>query len=162
METKIGFGYDLHRLVEGRRLILGGIDISYSKGLLGHSDADVLLHAITDALLGAAGLGDIGELFPDTDDRYKNADSAKLLTEAFLKIRNKKFSIAHIDTVILCQEPKLTPYKKQIQSMIASILGISPDSVSVKAKTNEGLGDVGAGAAIVAYAVVLLVRDTIQ
>lgn len=162
MDSKIGFGYDLHRLVEGRRLILGGVDIPYLKGLLGHSDADVLLHAITDALLGAAGLGDIGELFPDTDNRYKNADSAKLLGEAFLKIRSKKYSIANIDTVILCQEPKLTPFKKQIQAMIASILGISSDIVSVKAKTNEGLGDIGEGKAIAAYAVVLIVRDTIK
>jgi len=159
METKIGFGYDVHRLVEGRRLILGGIDIPFSKGLLGHSDADVLLHAITDALLGAAGLGDIGELFPDTDSRYKNADSAQLLTEAFLKVRKNNFSIGNIDAVIVCQEPKLTPFKKQIQCMIASILGISPDYVSVKAKTNEGLGDIGEGKAIAAYAVTLICKE---
>ncbi len=154
MSYRIGIGYDIHRLVEGRVLFLGGLEIPYIKGLLGHSDGDVLLHAICDALLGALALGDIGDHFPDTDAKYQGIKSEILLKETAGLVKEKGFSIINIDVVIIAQEPKLIPFKKQIKNIIALILGLEPDAVSIKAKTNEGLGSIGNGEAIACYAVV--------
>ena len=158
MPQRIGFGYDIHRLVDDRKLFIGGIEIPYVKGLLGHSDADVLLHAICDALLGAIGETDIGELFPDTDPKYENISSAELLKEVAGLVRNKDYSISNIDTVIIAEQPKLSPFKKLMQVKIASLLGISLDCVNIKAKTNEGLGEIGQAEAIASYAAVILSR----
>lgn len=155
---RIGIGYDIHRLVKGRKLILGGIEIPHSKGLFGHSDADALLHAICDALLGAAALGDIGEHFPDNDPRYKNISSLKLLKEVQGLIKKKRYQINNIDSIIIAQEPKLSKYKKRLQVSIAQALGIKKDSVSIKAKTNEGLGDIGKKKAIAVYAACLITQ----
>lgn len=156
MEYKIGIGYDIHRLTEGRRLFLGGVEIPYIKGLFGHSDADVLLHAVCDALLGAMGEEDIGEHFPDTDPKYLNINSSQLLKMVSRLVREKSFQVANIDTVVIAEEPKLTPFKKQIQERIADMLGIDKNCVGIKAKTNEGLGAVGSKEAIAVYATVLL------
>lgn len=156
MPYRTGIGYDIHRLVEERGLFIGGVEIPYIKGLLGHSDADVLLHAICDALLGACGESDIGELFPDTDARYQGISSRQLLKIVEGLIRERGFEIVNIDSVVIAQEPKLSPFKKNIKKSIAGILGIDEGCVNVKAKTNEGLGDIGAGEAIVSYATVLL------
>jgi len=157
---RIGFGYDLHRLVKNRKLILGGIEVPFGKGLLGHSDADVLLHAITDALLGAAGLGDIGEHFPDTDKKYKDISSAVLLQKASALINKEGFTIGNIDAVIVLEKPKLSAYKEKMRERIAQILNIPKANVNVKAKTNEGQDSIGKGKAIAAYAVAALVpRD---
>lgn len=153
---RIGIGYDIHRLVKGRDLILGGVKIPYEKGLEGHSDADVVLHAISDALLGAASKGDIGELFPDTDPKYKDVKSAELLEKVYALIKDKGYVINNIDTIIIAEEPKFTPFKKQIQQNIARLLNIPADRVGVKAKTNEGLGGIGKKGAIASYAAVLL------
>lgn len=153
---KIGLGYDIHKLVEGRKLILGGVDIPYVKGLDGHSDADVLVHAIMDALLGAAKLGDIGKLFPDTDVAYKDANSLELLSEVCLQVRNAGFEIVDIDSVIVCQEPKLSKYRQDMITNICSACNISSDCVGVKATTTEGLGFEGRSEGISAQAVVLL------
>ena len=152
----VGIGYDIHRLVEGRRLVVGGIEIEHSKGLLGHSDADVVLHAVTDALLGAAGLPDIGELFPDDDPAYKNADSRVLLREAMAKVRAMGFVAHNIDLVVHAEQPKLSPHKKRMAESIASLVGLAADRVSVKAKTNEGLGPIGHAEAIACTAVALV------
>ena len=154
MNYRVGIGYDIHRLIEGRPLILGGIEIPYIKGLLGHSDADVLLHSIGDALLGAIAFGDIGDLFPDTDPQYAGISSIKLLDKIAVLVREKGFKINQIDAVIIAEEPKLVPFKKQIKEKIADILNIGCDDVSIKAKTNEGLGELGNKEAIAAYAVV--------
>jgi len=159
---RIGFGYDLHKLVKNRKLILGGIEVPFYKGLLGHSDADVLLHAITDALLGAAGLGDIGEHFPDTDKKYKDISSAVLLAKAAGLVRKKGFTIGNIDTVILLERPKLSTYKEKMREKIAQILNIPKANVNVKAKTNEGQDSIGEGRAIVAYAAALLSERTVK
>ena len=156
MNVRIGEGWDIHALVEGRKLILGGIEIPHAKGLLGHSDADALLHAITDALLGAAALGDIGTLFPDTDARFKGADSAVLLAEAALRVRAKGFEIGNVDCTIVAQAPKLAPYKAAMCARIAEVLGVAADQVNVKAKTAEKMGPVGEGLAMEARAVALL------
>ncbi|MBU1727155.1 MAG: 2-C-methyl-D-erythritol 2,4-cyclodiphosphate synthase [Candidatus Omnitrophica bacterium] len=156
MTYKIGIGYDIHRLVEERKLLLGGVEIPCIKGLFGHSDADVLLHAITDALLGAAGLGDIGEQFPDTDPQYHGASSASLLKTVLGLVREKGFLIVNVDTVIIAEKPVLSPFKKHIQESVAQTLDIKSDCVSIKAKTNEGLGELGENKAIATYAVVLL------
>lgn len=156
---RIGSGYDLHRLVEGRKLILGGVDIPFDKGLHGHSDADVLLHAITDALLGAIALGNIGQLFPDTDPVHKDADSGRLLDEAAKRVADEGWSIVNIDATIVAQAPKLNPHVHAMQAAIADVLGIDERAVSVKPKTNEGVGPEGRGEAISAYATVL-VRHT--
>lgn len=153
---RIGHGYDVHRLVEGRRLILGGVDIPYQKGLLGHSDADVLAHAISDALLGAAALGDIGKLFPDKDPQYAGADSLKLLQEVVRRVREKGYEISNIDATILAQAPKLMPHILQMRTNLAAACGLDPDQVSVKATTEEKLGFTGAGEGIAAHAVCLL------
>ena len=157
-QIRVGEGWDVHALVEGRRLVLGGVEVPYEKGLLGHSDADVLLHAITDALLGAAGLGDIGTLFPDTDAKFKGADSAVLLAEAQRQVTALGWSLGNVDCTVVAQAPKLAPYKAAIRQRIAEVLGIAPDAVNVKAKTAEKMGPVGEGRSMEARAVVLLQR----
>jgi 2-C-methyl-D-erythritol 2,4-cyclodiphosphate synthase len=158
MSYRIGVGYDIHRLVEGRKLFIGGVEIPYIKGLLGHSDGDVLLHAICDALLGAAAQNDIGEHFPDTDPRYQNISSLELLKSVADLIRDKGFFISNIDTVVVAQEPILAPFKKRIKEKIAGALKIQEDCVNIKAKTNEGLGELGRKEAIASYAVAVLMK----
>lgn len=153
---RIGHGYDVHRLTENRKLILGGVEIPYEKGLLGHSDADVLAHAIADALLGAAALGDIGKLFPDSDPAYKGADSLKLLAAVADKVRADGYAIGNIDATVLAQAPKLRPYIDEMRQRLADACGISLDRVSVKATTEEGLGFTGSGEGMAAHAVCLL------
>ena len=153
---RIGHGYDVHRLVEGRDLILGGVKIDYEKGLLGHSDADVLLHAVSDALLGAAGLGDIGRHFPDTDPQYKGADSLMLLREVYRKISEKGFRVGNIDVTMIAQKPKLKDFIPQMQENIAAAVGVAPDRVNVKATTEEKLGFTGTGEGMSCHAVCLL------
>ena len=153
---RIGHGYDVHRLVEGRKLILGGVDIPWEKGLLGHSDADVLVHAVMDALTGAARLGDIGKLFPDTDPAYAGISSLKLLAEVGRLLGEKGFAVVNIDATLLAQAPKVGPYKQQMAENIAAALGISPEQVNVKSTTEEGLGFTGDGSGMAAHAVVLL------
>jgi 2-C-methyl-D-erythritol 2,4-cyclodiphosphate synthase len=159
MQIRVGEGWDIHALVEGRKLMLGGVEIPHSKGLLGHSDADALLHAITDALLGAAAMGDIGTLFPDTDAQFKGADSALLLAEAARRVRNKGYSISNVDCTVVAQAPKLAPHKPAMAARIAQVLSIAVDQVNVKAKTAEKMGPVGEGLAMEARAVVLLTRE---
>lgn len=153
---RIGHGYDVHRLVEGRDLILGGVKIGYEKGLLGHSDADVLLHAVSDALLGAAGLGDIGRHFPDTDPKYKGADSLELLRQVYRKISEKGYRVGNIDVTMIAQKPKLKDYIPQMQANIAAAVGTAPDRVNVKATTEEKLGFTGTGEGMSCHAVCLL------
>lgn len=153
---RIGHGYDVHRLVEGRDLILGGVKIPYEKGLLGHSDADVLLHAVSDALLGAAGLGDIGRHFPDTDPKYKGADSLELLRQVYRKISEKGYKVGNIDVTMIAQRPKLKDYIPQMQANIAAAVGTTPDRVNVKATTEEKLGFTGTGEGMSCHAVCLL------
>lgn len=153
---RIGHGYDVHKLVEGRRLIIGGVEIPYEKGLLGHSDADVLLHAISDALLGAAALGDIGKLFPDTDPAYEGADSLILLKRVCEKVRQSGFEIENIDSTVLAQAPKLRPYIDEMRALISAYADVDIDAVSVKATTEEGLGFTGAKEGIAVHAVCLL------
>ncbi|MFA5356225.1 MAG: 2-C-methyl-D-erythritol 2,4-cyclodiphosphate synthase [Candidatus Omnitrophota bacterium] len=153
MPQKIGIGYDIHRLVAGRRLFIGGIEIPYINGLLGHSDGDVLLHAICDALLGAAGEGDIGEHFPDTDPRYRGVSSSELLKEVRALLAEKGFIINNVDAVVIAQEPVLSPFKRKMRQEIAGILMIGEDKVNIKAKTNEGLGEIGRKEAISVYAI---------
>ena len=153
---RIGHGYDVHKLVEGRDLILGGVKIDYEKGLLGHSDADVLLHAVSDALLGAAGLGDIGRHFPDTDPQYKGADSLMLLREVYRKISEKGFRVGNIDVTMIAQKPKLKDFIPQMQENIAAAVGVAPDRVNVKATTEEKLGFTGTGEGMACHAVCLL------
>lgn len=157
MNLRVGQGYDVHRLVEGRPLVLGGVTIQHTLGLLGHSDADVLLHAITDALLGGAGLGDIGRMFPDTDPAYKGADSKVLLISAYDRVKAAGLVVGNIDATIIAQAPKLMPYIEAIRQSIADALGISPSQVNVKAKTNEKLGYLGRQEAMEAQAICLLV-----
>ena len=158
MQLRIGEGWDTHALVPGRRLVLGGVEVAFDRGLLGHSDADVLLHAITDALLGAAGLGDIGKHFPDTDERFRGADSVVLLQEAARRVRAGGWSIANVDSTIVAQAPKLAPYIEAMRARIAAALELAAGQVNVKAKTAEKLGPVGMGQSIEARAVVLLTR----
>ncbi len=153
---KIGQGYDRHRLAPNRDLILGGVKIEHTHGLDGHSDADVLLHAITDATLGALGEGDIGELFPDTDPQYKGADSAKLLLIVVEKLKSSGYQIANLDCTIFAQKPKLVPFKPQIKARVAELLGIDPGLVNIKAKTGESRGAVGREEVIDASATILL------
>ena len=153
---RIGHGYDVHKLVEGRKLILGGVEIPHEKGLLGHSDADVLLHAISDALLGAAALGDIGKLFPDTDPEYEGADSLLLLKEVCKKVRQQGFEIENIDATVLAQAPKLSSYIDEMRSLISVYTEVPIDAISVKATTEEGLGFTGAKEGIAVHAVCLL------
>lgn len=156
---RIGHGYDVHRLVEGRKLILGGVDVPYAKGLLGHSDADVLLHAISDAILGAIGEGDIGRHFPDTDPAYKGADSRKLLRHVMDLAERKGFIIGNVDATIVAQRPKLAPFIQQMRANIAETLGAEEDRVNVKATTTEELGFAGKGEGIAAYSVALLEKN---
>ncbi len=153
---RIGTGYDVHRLTDNRRLIIGGVDISYEKGLLGHSDADVLIHAVMDALLGAAGLPDIGACFPDTDDAYKDASSVMLLTRVAKMLEDKLYMVGNIDAVIIAQRPKMKPYIEEMRKNIADALGIDHERVNVKATTEEGLGFTGAEEGISAHAVCIL------
>ena len=153
---RIGMGYDVHRLTEGRKLIMGGVEIPYEKGLLGHSDADVLLHAVMDALLGAAALGDIGKHFPDTDPAYKGISSMKLLQHVGELLEENKFLIENIDATIIAQAPKMRPYIDQMRENIAAALQIETDQVNVKATTEEGLGFTGAGEGISAQAICML------
>ena len=155
-EYRSGIGTDIHRVVEGRRLMLGGVYVPYPAGLAGHSDGDVGLHAVIDALLGASGMSDIGTLFPDTDPKWKDADSKELLVIVKEQLEKQDWEIANVDLIIHAEEPSLEPFKKQIKRCIASLLGIDFTTVNVKAKTNEGLGAVGAGEAMAATAVVLL------
>lgn len=153
---RAGIGYDIHRLVEGRRLVLGGIEIDYEKGLLGHSDADVLIHALCDALLGAAGMGDIGRHFPDTDPAWKGAAGRTLLEKTREMVSEKFFSVANMDATIFAQSPKLSPYVESMEEMISGCLGIEKDRVNIKATTTEGLGVIGEGLAMAAMCVVML------
>ena len=156
MNIRIGEGWDVHALVPGRKLILGGVEIAHSAGLLGHSDADVLLHAITDAVLGAAGLGDIGRHFPDTDAQFRGADSSVLLQEAMRRVRAQGWELVNVDSTIVAQAPKLTPHMAAINAGVAQALGVALDQVNVKAKTAEKLGPVGMGQSMEARAVALL------
>ena len=156
---RIGHGYDVHRLTENRKLILGGVEIPFEKGLLGHSDADVLLHAISDALLGAAALGDIGKLFPDNDPEYEGADSLILLKRVYEEVRKSGFYAENIDATVLCQRPKLRPYIDDMRKNIAGACGLEIGAVSVKATTEEGLGFTGSGEGIAAHAVCLLEKE---
>lgn len=158
MPFRIGLGHDTHRLIAGRPLILGGVRIEHDLGLDGHSDADVLLHAITDALLGAAGLGDIGELFPNTDSQWHNADSAIFVREALRRITDLGWTIANLDCTIHAERPKLSPHKQQIAAHIADLLGLEHSQVNVKAKTGEKVGPIGRQEAINADAIVLIER----
>ena len=153
---RIGHGYDVHKLVEGRKLILGGVEIPYEKGLLGHSDADVLTHALMDSLLGAAAMGDIGRLFPDNDDKYLGADSIELLRAVVSKLREKGYAVSNADCTVLAQRPKLAPFIEQMRRNLAAAMGIDEDCVSVKATTEEGLGFTGEGLGIAAHAVCLI------
>jgi 2-C-methyl-D-erythritol 2,4-cyclodiphosphate synthase len=159
---RVGSGHDTHRLAEGRPLILGGVSIDHPKGLVGHSDADVVLHAITDALLGAAGLGDIGDLFPDTDPQWKDADSQLFLREALGRLNRLGWRTVNLDVTIFAQEPKLGPVKAAIKTKLADLLGMPPDRVNVKAKTGEKVGHIGRGEAIGCHAVVLIEERTTE
>jgi len=154
--VRIGQGYDVHRLVEGRKLILGGVEIPYEKGLLGHSDADVLTHSIMDAILGAAALGDIGKLFPDSKSEFKDADSLVLLGKVVSLIKSKGYIIENIDSTIIAQRPKLAPYIDEMRERIAAVCGMEADWVSVKATTEEGLGFTGTGEGIASQAICLI------
>ena len=153
---RIGHGYDVHRLTEGRKLILGGVEIPWEKGLLGHSDADVLVHAVMDALSGAARLGDIGKLFPDTDPAYAGISSLKLLAAVGTLLREKGYAVVNVDVVLLAQAPKVGPYRRQMAENLAAVLGVDPEQVNVKATTEEGLGFTGDGSGMAAHTVVLL------
>ncbi|OYT73182.1 MAG: 2-C-methyl-D-erythritol 2,4-cyclodiphosphate synthase [Chloracidobacterium sp. CP2_5A] len=153
---RVGTGYDIHRLAEGRPLILGGVAIPYERGLLGHSDADALAHAVTDALLGALALGDIGAHFPDTDSRWAGADSLTLLRQAAELVAARGFAVANVDASIIAERPKLAPYVSAMRERLAATLGVAPDAVSVKAKTNEGLDATGRREAIAVHAVALV------
>ena len=157
---RIGHGYDVHRLTEGRKLILGGVEIPWEKGLLGHSDADVLAHAVMDALTGAARLGDIGKLFPDTDPAFKGADSRELLREAWRRIQAKGYTLGNVDVTIIAQAPKMLPHIPQMRVFIAEDLGCHMDDVNVKATTTEKLGFTGRGEGIACEAVALLIKAT--
>lgn len=153
---RVGHGFDAHKLVEGRKLILGGVDVPHERGALGHSDADVLAHAISDALLGAAALGDLGGHFPDTDERWRNADSMELLHHCAAEVRREGYRIENIDATIVVQQPKLAPHITRMRENIAGRLGLSLKQVSVKAKTSEGMGYTGDGSGIAAFAVALV------
>jgi len=159
---RIGIGYDIHRLVEGRKLFLGGVEIPYIKGLLGHSDGDALLHAACDALLGAMAEGDIGEHFPDTDPAYQGISSLELLKTTFNLVKKNNFSIVNLDAVIIAGEPNLTPFKKSMLHMIASVLEIPEDRINIKAKTNNGLGETGNKEAIACFAAVVLTTPGVK
>ncbi len=160
MSVRIGHGFDAHRLVEGRPFVLGGIEIPFERGPLGHSDADVLAHAISDALLGACALGDLGKHFPDTDERWKGADSMRLLAACADMVRERGYAVGNLDATIVVQAPKLAPHLERIRENVAAVLRIETDAVSVKAKTSEGMGYTGDGTGIAAYAVACLTRSS--
>lgn len=155
---RVGIGYDIHRLVKGRKLFLGGVQFSYSKGLLGHSDGDVLLHAVCDAILGALGLADIGKHFPNTDAKYKNIRSAELLKKVFRLAKRKGFAVVNLDATIVAEAPKISTQRFQMQNSIAGLLELSPEAVNLKATTAEGVGGIGKNKAIAAWCVALLRR----
>lgn len=159
MDIRIGQGYDVHRLAEGRKMILGGVEIPADKGPLGHSDADVLLHAICDALLGAIGLGDIGKHFPDTDQVYKNISSLILLEKVYALITERNYRVGNVDATLVLQKPKIAPHVPAMKKNIAAVLHVEEERVSIKATTSEGLGFVGAGDGVVAYAVALVFKS---
>jgi 2-C-methyl-D-erythritol 2,4-cyclodiphosphate synthase len=156
---RVGIGYDIHRLVGDRTLVLGGIKIDFERGLLGHSDGDVVLHAVTDALLGAAGMGDIGELFPDTDDTFKGADSRELLKDVVQRVYDAGFALGNVDVIIHAERPNLSAHKSDISASIAALLRLPPEYVNVKAKTNEGLGPVGNRDGIACTVITFLTRE---
>jgi 2-C-methyl-D-erythritol 2,4-cyclodiphosphate synthase len=158
-DLRVGQGFDVHALVPGRRLIIGGVEIPFARGLLGHSDADVLLHAITDALLGAAALGDIGAMFPDTDEQHQGADSRALLREAARRVRDAGWRVGNIDATVIAERPKIAPHVEAMREAIAECTGVERLAISVKGKTMEKLGALGRGEGIAAQAVVLLVRS---
>lgn len=158
-DIKIGFGFDVHSFVEGRKLILGGVEIPSDKGLEGHSDADVLLHAISDALLGALALGDIGQHFPNTDSKWKNVDSSIILKHCYEMVKSKGYSISNIDSMLALESPKISPFIEQIRNKIAEFLEVTPSQISVKATTTENLGFVGRAEGAVAMATVLLIKE---
>lgn len=156
---KIGIGYDIHRTAEGRRLVLGGVEIPYVKGLIGHSDADVLLHAVCDAMLGALGEGDIGKHFPDTDPHYVDISSLILLKRVWEKVSEKKYRVHNIDTVLIAEEPKIEPFSEAMRDNISNVLKINKDQINIKATTGEKVGTIGRGEAIAAHAIVLLEKN---
>ena len=159
---RTGIGYDIHKLTPGRQLILAGLAIPFEKGLLGHSDADVLIHALCDALLGAAGLGDIGIYFPDTDEQFKDISSTKILVKTCEMLKQKGFTVKNIDSIIFAQAPKISPYREKMQKNIAQIMEIEPDLINIKATTTEGLGAIGKEQAIAAMCTVLLMENKCQ
>ena len=159
MQYKVGIGYDIHRLVEGRALFLGAVEIPYIKGLLGHSDGDALIHALCDALLGALALGDIGELFPDTDPKYQGIASSQLLKAVKALVDKSGYKINNLDAIIVAQEPTLTPFKKQMKEKICALLDIGHDVLNIKAKTNEGLDAVGRSEAIACFVTASLIKE---
>lgn len=161
MEMRVGHGWDLHRMEAGRPCKVGGVVLPHPKGPLGHSDGDVLLHALADALLGAAGLGDVGMLFPDTDPKWKGSDSADLLKEVVDRVSGQGWRLVNADITVVAQEPKISPHRDAISARVAELLGAQPACVSVKAKTTEGLGDIGEGRALACHAVVLLSRQAV-
>ncbi len=158
MQYKVGIGYDIHRLVRGRKLFLGAVEIPYAKGLLGHSDGDVLLHALIDALLGALGAGDIGEHFPDSDPQYQGMASSLLVSKVRQLIDRSGYRINNLDAIIIAQQPKLTPFKQQIKEKICALLNLRPEILNIKAKTNEGLGPLGRGQGISSWVSVSLIK----
>ena len=162
MEVRVGFGYDVHPLVPGRKLFLGGVEIEWHQGLQGHSDADVLIHAICDALLGAAGKGDLGRHFPDSDPRYKDVPSSELLKEVKDMVEREGFQVGNIDATIVAQRPKLSPYIPKMERTVASILGVEPSRVNIKATTTEHLGFTGREEGMAAYAVTILLREELS
>jgi 2-C-methyl-D-erythritol 2,4-cyclodiphosphate synthase len=160
IEFRVGVGTDIHRLAEGRKLMLGGVQVPFAMGLLGHSDGDAVLHAVVDALLGAAGMGDIGTFFPDTDPQWKDADSKGFLLTVKEKLAEKKWEVVNVDVTIHAEQPRLELFKGQIKRVIAGLLGIDFNAVNIKAKTNEGLGEIGEGTAIAATAIALIRKKT--
>lgn len=158
-KLRIGQGYDVHRLTQGRALILGGVTVPYEKGLLGHSDADVLTHAVMDALLGAAGLGDIGKLFPDTDAQYQGVSSLLLLRRVGETLREADWTVVNVDATLVAQAPKIAPYRERMRRNLAEALGVEPEQIGVKATTEEGLGFTGDGSGMAAMAIALLEKD---
>ena len=153
---RIGHGYDSHRFAEGRKLILGGVEIPHDRGLTGHSDADAVAHAVTDALLGAAGLGDIGRHFPPSDEQWKDADSLKLLAQVVRLLEGRNYQVVNVDVTVICEQPKIGPHAPAMQERLASVIGISPGHISIKGKTNEGMGWIGRGEGIAVFAVALV------
>ena len=153
---RIGHGYDSHRFAEGRKLILGGVEIPHDRGLTGHSDADAVAHAVTDALLGAAGLGDIGRHFPPSDEQWKGADSLKLLAQVVRLLEGRNYQVVNVDVTVVCEAPKVGPHVPAMQERLASVIGISPGHISIKGKTNEGMGWIGRGEGIAVFAVALV------